>query len=175
MNIIIVRHGQSQANAKNISQGNKDKWTDTPLSLKGKEQARKLANRLKNEKFSLIYSSDLKRAKQTVEEINKFHNLKIKFDKRLRDMLNNEDKRDFVNKIKSCLKDIEKEKGNVLVVAHGSSSLTLLAVTTGSKEKGTQIVREHSSKYRNTCVSLVEKKGKEYQIKYIGCTRHLLS
>ncbi len=99
--IILVRHGESIANAKGISQGNRNKWMDTSLTKKGKEQAKKLAERLKEEKIEVIYSSDLKRAKETAEEINKFHNLKIKFDKRLRDLMNNESLENFIKKCKS--------------------------------------------------------------------------
>ena len=76
--IILVRHGESIANAEGVSQGNKDEWIDTHLSKKGKEQADKVAQRLKNEKIDIIYSSDLKRAKETAEAINKFHNVNIK-------------------------------------------------------------------------------------------------
>ena len=35
MRIILVRHGQSEANAAGIRQGVEDRWTDTPLSEKG--------------------------------------------------------------------------------------------------------------------------------------------
>lgn len=115
----------------------------------------------------------MKRAKQTAEEINKFHDVKIIFDPRLRDMLDDEDLENFIKKCERSFKDIENENKNVLVVAHGSSVLTLLAITTGSREEGGKIVREHSSKYGNTYVSLVEKEGNKYNIKLIGCKNHL--
>ena len=67
MKLIIVRHAESEANSKGISQGYKNEWEDTPLSGKGEQQAKKVAQRLKSEEISLIYSSDLKRAKQTAE------------------------------------------------------------------------------------------------------------
>ena len=156
-----------------ISQANMNKQKDTPLTFKGREQAKKLANRLRDEDISVIYSSDLKRAKQTAEEINKFHNVKINFDKRLRDMLHNENLEEFIKKLKSVFKDIEKGNRNVLVVSHGSSCLTLLAITTGNRKKGGKIVREHSKNHKNACVSLVENKGDKYKIRYIGCIKHL--
>ncbi len=173
MNIILVRHGESIANFKDISQGKGDDWADTSLSEKGKEQALKVAERLKSEKIDVIYSSDLKRAVQTAKEINKFHNVKIKIDPRLRDMLDNENLEEFIKKCEESFKDIEYENKNVLVVAHGSSVLTLLAITTGSREAGGKLVRENSGKYGNTYVSLVERKGKKYEIKLIGCKKHL--
>ena len=173
MKIIIVRHGQSEANAKKISQGKKDGWVDTSLTKKGRNQAKKIAQRLRNEKIRIIYSSDLKRAKETAKEINKFHNVKIKLDKRLRDMLVGEDLEKFIKKIKSSFRDIKKEEGNALVVAHGSSCLTLLAITTGSRKEGGKIFNKYKDNYCNTCVSIVERNGKKYKIKLIGCRKHL--
>ena len=82
MKIFLIRHGESEANAKNIHQGQR---VDAGLSEKGREQARKIAERLKNEKIESIYSSDLKRARETAEEIAKQHGLKVIFDKRLRE------------------------------------------------------------------------------------------
>ena len=171
--IILVRHGESIANAKKVSQGEEDEWIDTPLSEKGREEAEKVALRLKKEKIDIIYSSDLNRAKETAKTINKFHNVKIKLDNKLRDILNDELLEDFVKKCADSFKEIENENKNVLVVAHGSSVLTLLAIIAGSKEEGNKIVKEHKGKYGNTCVSLVEKEGNKYKIKLIECRKHL--
>ncbi len=173
MKLTIVRHGESIANSKGISQGNQDEWMDTPLTEKGKEQARAVAERLKNEDVDIIISSDLKRAKQTAEEINKFHNVEIKFDSRLRDMLNNEELEKFISKCNCTFEEIENAGKNTIIVAHGSSCLTLLAITTGSREEGGKIVREHQNKHGNTCVSVVEREGDKYEIKFIGCKKHL--
>jgi len=171
--IILVRHGESIANAKKMSQGKQDEWIDTHLSEKGVEEAKKVALRLKKEKIDIIYSSDLKRAVETAEEINKFHNVQIKFDDRLRDILNDELLEDFVKKCADSFKNIEREDRNVLVIAHGSSVLTLLAIVAGGKEEGDKIVNEHKYKYGNTYVSLVEKENGKYKIKLIGCRKHL--
>ena len=173
MKLIIVRHGESEANAKGISQGNRDEWLDTSLTEKGNKQAKAVAKRLKDEDIGVIISSDLKRAKQTAEEINKFHNVEIILDSRLRDMLNNEELEDFIAKCNHTLGDIEKLDKNAIVVTHESSCLTLLAITTGNREEGGKNVREHQNKPGNTCVSVVEKEGNKYNIKFIGCKKHL--
>ena len=173
MKIILVRHGESIANSKGISQGNQDEWEDTNLTEKGFKQARGVAERLREEPIDLIFSSDLKRAKQTAEEINKFHNVPIQLEPNLRDMTNNEDLEKFILKCKEVFKKIEELNKNVLVVAHGSSCLTLLAITTGNREEGGKLVRQHSENYGNTCVSLVEKEGDKYKIKFVGCGKHL--
>jgi phosphoserine phosphatase len=80
--IFIIRHGESIANALGKHQGQR---IDTSLSEKGIEQAKKIARRLKEEKIDIIYSSDLKRAKETAEEINRFHKKELRLDKRLRE------------------------------------------------------------------------------------------
>ena len=63
----IVRHGQTDANAQGVLQGQ----TDTPLGETGRAQARAAAQRLKHEKFDLFYSSDLSRALETAQIIGK--------------------------------------------------------------------------------------------------------
>ena len=93
MKLIIVRHGESEANAKGIHQGQR---VNVGLSGRGKEQARRVAERLNNENIEAIYSSDLKRACETAEEIARAHNLKVIQDKRLREF----DIGDFTDKEK---------------------------------------------------------------------------
>jgi 2,3-bisphosphoglycerate-dependent phosphoglycerate mutase len=59
--VVIIRHGQSLGNAEGRFGGH----TDTPLSPRGRKQARATAKALASEKFSAIYSSDLPRAIET--------------------------------------------------------------------------------------------------------------
>ena len=81
MKLITVRHGESKFNDMGVTAG----WMDVELNEKGLEQARLVAKRLKGEKIDVIYSSDLKRAKKTAEEIRKFHNCGLVLDERLRE------------------------------------------------------------------------------------------
>ena len=69
MRLIITRHGETEENKQGIIQGH----LPGILSELGKEQAKKLAKRLKEEKIDLILSSDLARASDTAKEIVKFH------------------------------------------------------------------------------------------------------
>src|SRR3989344_5231524 len=69
MRLILTRHGETIENKMGIIQGH----LPGKLSKLGKEQAKKLAKRLKNEKIDFIYSSDLARAADTAKEIAKFH------------------------------------------------------------------------------------------------------
>lgn len=73
--LILVRHGQSEWNAKGLWTG----WNDIDLNEQGREEARKAAEKLEDIKIDKAYTSDLKRAQQTLQEIKnklKIHKLK---------------------------------------------------------------------------------------------------
>ncbi|MCR5611270.1 MAG: histidine phosphatase family protein [Clostridiales bacterium] len=74
--IVLVRHGQTPYNAEHRLQGQ----LDIPLSDAGREQAEKLGERLKNEgvRFDALYSSRLKRAKDTARIIGGYLGLEPK-------------------------------------------------------------------------------------------------
>lgn len=63
MKIVLIRHGESEANKNGIIQGHQD----FPLTDLGKQQAEEIAEYLleNNYLFDKIYSSDLSRAKET--------------------------------------------------------------------------------------------------------------
>ena len=61
LEVIVARHGQSQANHLDIIQGQ----TSTPLSELGVRQAQALGRALAGLDFDAVYSSDLERAMQT--------------------------------------------------------------------------------------------------------------
>jgi probable phosphoglycerate mutase len=63
--IFLCRHGETVWNKIGKYQG----WKNSPLSDLGKEQAEKVANCLKNQEISQIYSSPLGRAQQTSQII----------------------------------------------------------------------------------------------------------
>lgn len=67
MLIYIVRHGETIWNVSGKTQG----VQDVPLSDNGREQAKKLAERLKFECIEKIYCSDLQRAYETAHIIGK--------------------------------------------------------------------------------------------------------
>tara|TARA_Y100000310_G_C20391293_1_gene672902 strand:+ start:152 stop:664 length:513 start_codon:yes stop_codon:yes gene_type:complete len=81
MKLTLVRHGQTVENLKGIIQGQRQ----GRLTELGISQAKELALLLKNEKYDEIYSSDLERAKDTTNEILKFHNNSVVFVKELRE------------------------------------------------------------------------------------------
>lgn len=63
--LILVRHGESEWNAKGIWTG----LTDIGLSEKGREEAQLVAKALKAIKIDIAYTSVLKRSTQTLDEI----------------------------------------------------------------------------------------------------------
>lgn len=78
----LVRHGQTDGNLHNIVQGQRD----VPLNATGIEQARVLAEQLKDVVFNAVYSSDLSRAMQTATIIAETKGLKVIPDARLREI-----------------------------------------------------------------------------------------
>lgn len=69
-----IRHGETKWNQLARYQGHQD----IPLSPTGKKQAERVAEYLKKYPFTAIYSSDLKRARQTAEVIAEKHGLIVK-------------------------------------------------------------------------------------------------
>ena len=70
--IIIVRHAETKYNVDRRLQG----WLDIPLNKTGREQAQKVAGRLKSENPAAVYSSDHSRAFTTAVHIASHHKLK---------------------------------------------------------------------------------------------------
>jgi len=71
--IILVRHGETEWNVKEVFRGR----IDIELSETGRKQAELLAEYLSNTKVEAIYSSPLKRALQTAEVIARYHRLNV--------------------------------------------------------------------------------------------------
>ena len=84
MRILLLRHGQSEANKEHIIQGH----MESPLSDLGRDQAKTVGKKLLDSKitFDAVYSSDLIRATETAKIITKILGIKkIAFDNRLRE------------------------------------------------------------------------------------------
>jgi broad specificity phosphatase PhoE len=82
MNLILVRHGETDWNRLGICQG----FADVELNENGRRQIKQLASSFKHHSISAVYSSDLKRASDTARAIADCHNLEVRLDPDLREM-----------------------------------------------------------------------------------------
>jgi broad specificity phosphatase PhoE len=71
--LLLARHGQSDWNASHRWQGRADR----PLTERGREQARALAARLAHIELDAVYSSDLRRAWETADEVARAQGLDV--------------------------------------------------------------------------------------------------
>ncbi len=79
--LIAVRHGETDFNAERRMQGH----LDVPLSETGRVQAQAAAARLADEPIDKIYSSDLQRALETARIIHEGREIELVTDLRLRE------------------------------------------------------------------------------------------
>ncbi len=71
--VFLIRHGATVLSAEDRFAGE----TDVELSDEGREQARRLAERLRTEKIIAIYTSPLGRASETAQIVARPHNLEV--------------------------------------------------------------------------------------------------
>ena len=81
MKLYLVRHGQTDWNKEKRLQGQED----IPLNDFGRHLAKETGIGLRNVRFNLWFSSDLKRAAETAEIVN-YLDLPIKLDKKLEEI-----------------------------------------------------------------------------------------
>jgi phosphoserine phosphatase len=151
MRLIIIRHGETVENKVGIVQGQ----TNGRLSRLGREQAERLAKRLKDEKIDIAYSSDLGRCKESLGPLLKLRKIKVNYSNLLREQgkgvfegkkriyfdkwrKNNPGKipegweswEDVEKRVANFLKgNFDKWKGkNVLIILHGGTKQTLLKI-----------------------------------------------
>lgn len=102
--LVLVRHGESEWNALGKWTG----WTDVELTQKGREEARRAAEPMKDIAFDQAFCSDLTRAKQTLNEILKVlgrEDLPVTYDPALKER----DYGDYTGKNKW---EVQKEVGD---------------------------------------------------------------
>ena len=148
MKIYLVRHGQTDWNAKGLLQGQHD----TSLNDTGRAQAREMQEKFQNLNFDLCFSSPLKRAAETAKIICEGR-YEIRYDDRLKErsfgkleghpsknrpMENDwrfgatfeddtfEPLESLFARAKSFLDDLENvDAKNILIVCHGSLAKAL--------------------------------------------------
>lgn len=140
--IYLVRHGQTEWNVEKKTQGH----TDIPLNEMGRKQARSLSLCISKLGIDSVISSDLLRARETAEIINKAAGVNLIFDQRLRELnygdlegiprdtlepetwdifnitpekFNAEPFTNVFARIKLLFDELSNNQGNVLIVTHG--------------------------------------------------------
>ena len=82
MKFILVRHGETEWNTSRKFGGH----TDVPLNDTGRKQAKAAGEKLMGEHIDRVYCSDLSRAVDTAEAIMHYHDLKVEYDAKIREM-----------------------------------------------------------------------------------------
>lgn len=115
MKIILVRHGESQANTGNWAEENN-------LTKKGKQQAKKLAVELAQERFDQIYCSNTKRCIETMETIleGRKEYINISFSKLISPKKKKEDCEKLKERIKIFVEDLKYDLRDetVMIISH---------------------------------------------------------
>ena len=194
--IFLTRHGETLENKEGRFQGH----LPGTLSEKGIDQAKKLAERLKNDIFDQIISSDLARAADTAKEIAKFHqNIPINFVEEIRERnlgelqgilkedlgldpkqlvagtiesKEGENQKQMFERANKFMDKLIKEFPNktILLVAHNGINMALATAILGGSFEDYL----KAEKQDNCAVSIynIEENGKKYT-ELFNCIKHL--
>lgn len=184
----IIRHGRTSWNVEGRAQGN----SDIQLDEEGILGANKLAERLKEEDWDLIYSSNLMRAKQTADIIADKSGIPIYLDPRLREVGGGliegttEDERvlKWGNKWWQLDLGIESDESvmarglslfeevienhddkNILIVSHGAFIKQILKVLLPKVQMGDYL--------QNTSFTVLTKSSIGWDCELYNCVKHL--
>jgi alpha-ribazole phosphatase len=80
--VYLARHAETVWNVERVFQGHQD----SELTERGQEQARRLGQRLADERLQAVYSSDLGRAMRTAEQVAGPHGLTVRPHQGLREI-----------------------------------------------------------------------------------------
>jgi len=143
MILYCLRHGQAEHNPEHIM--NDDPTKSIHLTELGKQQVQKASDELKDKKIEVIFASEFPRAQETAKIINKYHNVEIKIDKRLNDIISGfegknsrewadfissdglnkkkegaESVKEVVNRVYQFLNDLKKRpEKEAVIISHG--------------------------------------------------------
>lgn len=191
MKLYVVRHGETIENINKIMQGH----IPGELSPLGISQAEKIAKRLKDTPFDIIYTSDSKRALDTAKKIHQFHStIPLIETKELRERYFAEFEGKYIRDLdfdsipdtaetiemvrtraKKCIDGIyEKHKNQiVLLVGHAGINTMILSVIKDIVFSIDQYV-EQISAYKNTALSFFEfSEDGAKKIHLHNCAEHL--
>ena len=197
MKLYLLRHGQTEGNAKMVIQG----WTPTPLTAQGKKQAERLRDALADVRFDRIFSSDIYRTRQTGDIVFPERYVPFEYDARLREVNNTalagipsadlrkkygnkyrnatrhlsfeefggESAEELMVRTKDFLDDLAKDKNSKLVAAvtHGGTIRAFVANVIGGMPDSKSVVID------NCTVTALEYDGKIWRLIGINDCREL--
>lgn len=109
LTVILVRHGETDWNQERRVQGS---GSDRQLTETGKQQAESIGSRLKQENIQAIYSSPLRRARDTAQAIARYHQLEVQIEPSLNEIYAGELEGVSLKKIGSFLSElVARERG----------------------------------------------------------------
>jgi probable phosphoglycerate mutase len=187
--ITFVRHGNTDFNNEKRAQGH----INNPLNATGRAQAAEVAKRLAEEKWDILISSDLLRARETAEIVSAALGMPIaSFDVRLREMdrgqiegtiesdrvarwgkdwknldLGEETHESMRARGIDFIEDISQKYAGkkVLVISHG--------YFLGQTFKELMKDESTGNELRNTSVTTIAKNGGKWEYVLYDCVRHL--
>lgn len=191
MRIIVTRHGETEENRDRVLMGH----LPGVLSDLGKEQALRLAKRLKNEKIDLIVSSDLDRAFDTAKTVGEFHDAPLKSSEKLRERnlgvlqgkrfepkgetgrfpeedfdKYGESKNDMIIRSAKIINEIRgASKNDVLIVAHNGINKALIGILSGMEFEDIWNMENQG----NTAITIFEEENGEMKLRLLNCVDHL--
>lgn len=162
LNIYIIRHGE------------KIEGDNMPLTERGRKQAELVAKRLKKLGIQKMYSSDLKRCKETAEIIKKQIKIPIIFEKALREVPSQvkEQPKKYKKEIRIVRRfweKIHKKTGTILLVSSGIVNRILISFALEIDPSKANFMQY------TTGVTRLERnyKKKRYRVWHINDTSHL--
>ena len=154
MKITLVRHSE----VIKAYQGKYNGHIDIPLSLKGKNDAKELAKKLKDIEFDRVYCSDLLRAKETLDELGldlepiytdrlrekswgehegksfeeiEIDGIKYKNFEQWISALDGENMQEYIDRVREYFYEtiFKQDAQNILIITHSGLIKTLLSIT----------------------------------------------
>jgi broad specificity phosphatase PhoE len=137
----LVRHGLTDWNIEGRWQGH----ADIPLNQTGLEQARRLAIKLaeSGRTFQAIYSSDLKRAYQTAQEIAKSLDLPVHKDRRLREISKGDWEGLLVSQVSELSNEATRQRQEDPLYSRAPNGESLVEVAARLSLAADEIARAH--------------------------------
>ena len=192
MRIYLIRHGETIFNANRTVQ-----FGDTPLSERGLEQARQLAEYMRNEPITSILSSDYERAHRTAEAVHHTTGVPLHIQTSLRERHfgdhrgtpfaqlkfdlfaadyhppNGESWQQFHDRVDLAWKEVRdyaanKASGDFAVVSH---ALVCRALVDRCVSVPAALIPAEGIRFGNTAVTIID--GDRNTVTVLGSTAHL--